>query len=100
MVSTENFTVLALIATTILAVVLAWVSLRAFRNMNSTRSELVACRAKLIKTQQKARHYRELFTDKVIYKAITHRYNNVRGGDRFRCLEIKKAIEKIRSRHG
>ena len=40
---------------------------------------------------------RELLLEPCLYKAITHRYNNIRGGDRFQCMKIKEKLQELRN---
>ena len=42
-------------------------------------------------------YQRKLLLEPSLYKAITHRYNNVRGGDRFQCMKLKEELQRLRN---
>ena len=74
--------------------VIARVAVAYFRLLKLYNGLLVLCDAYV---SQIDRHS-DFLRRPVLYKAITHRYNNVAGVDREECYEVKRKLEKIRKR--
>jgi len=79
--------------TSFLGLVVLWV----LSSWNKIKEKMKASVVELDKAELMIASQRELLLDPCLYKAITHRYNNIRGGDRFQCMKLKEELQRLRN---
>jgi hypothetical protein len=85
-----------LLLATFLTGTIALLLLYSFKRMRKLADEKAKVELRAKTYSIAIERHMKILRDPVLYKAITHRYNNVNGADRARCRALKRELQLFR----